>query len=256
MNFPAFPDKQNEPGVLTPSDILALGGQNTRKHLKAANSAILCFQSVTVKYLSAKYGGNEAKGFSGSVTVLKKAGEHIVVARTPGLGAPAVAVILEELAASGIRRCIAIGVAGALQNSITVGGVILPTGAIRDEGTSHHYLSADEPASPSEELLHRFTNTLDRRNQEYLLGKIWTTDAPYRETAGEIHHYEREGILGVDMETSAFLCVCSYLKIPGACGLVAADLLAGGKWQSRIDKKKLNASLWSLADAAVETLRT
>ncbi|HQT92848.1 MAG TPA: nucleoside phosphorylase [Candidatus Kryptobacter bacterium] len=185
---------------------------------------------------------------------MKKPGHPIVLAQSPGVGAPAVALLLEELAASGTRRCIAAGVAGSLQASIKSGECIIPTEAIRDEGTSHHCFSADVPASPSDELLRRFTSALDRRNRKYLSGKIWTIDAPYRETAEEIARYEKEGLLAVDMEMSAFLCVCSALKMEAACALVAADSLAGGIWHPPADIKKVNSSLEQLGDAAIEAL--
>jgi uridine phosphorylase len=254
MDFPHYSGKQRFPGIFGASDIFSLRGKDVKDRLRGATSAVVCFQSSLVKYLSGTLGGREADGFSGTVLVLKKAGHPVVLAQPSGIGAPAVALLLEELAASGTRRCIAVGVAGALQASIKSGECIIPTEAIRDEGTSHHYLPADVHASPSDELLRRFTSALDQRGKNYISGKIWTTDAPYRETAEEIARYEKEGILTVDMEMSAFLCVCSALKMEAACALVAADSLAGGIWHPPADIKKVNSSLEQLGDAAIEAL--
>jgi uridine phosphorylase len=226
-----------------------------KDRLRGAPSAVVCFQPSLLKYLSGRLGGREVDGLSGTVLILKRAGYPVVLAKPPGVGAPAAAMLLEELAASGTRRCIAVGVAGSLQASIETGEYIIPTEAIRDEGTSHHYLPAEVPASPSDELLRRFTSALDRRNRKYLPGRIWTTDAPYRETVEEIVRYGREGLLAVDMEMSAFLCVCSALKMEAACALVAADSLAGGIWHPPDDIRKVNSSLEQLGDAAIEALR-
>ena len=254
MSFPHYSGKQRFPRIFGASDVFSLRGKDVKDRLRGATSAVVCFQSSLLKYLSGTVGGRKAHGFSGRVVVLKKAGHPIVLAQSPGIGAPAVAMLLEELAACGVRRCIAAGVAGSLQASIAAGDYIVPTQAIRDEGTSHHYLPAEAPASPSDELLRRLTSAFDRRNKKYMSGKIWTTDAPYRETAEEIARYEKEGLLAVDMEMSAFLSVCSALEMEAACALVAADSLAGGIWHAPADIRKVNSSLEQLGDAAIEAL--
>jgi len=255
MSFPHFSDKHKFSGILKAEDMISLRGKDVKDELRSATGAILCFQSPILKYLSRQFDGKEARGFSGSVMALKKTGCRIIAAKTNGLGAPAVAVMLEELATFGIKSCIAIGVAGAIQDSIAAGDMIIPTEAIRDEGTSYHYISDSDPACPSNEFLNRLTTVLTKRNISYLSGKIWTTDAPYRETAEEIARYQNDGTLAVDMETSAVLSVCSFLEIHAVCGLVAADSLAGRTWHPCNDNGKVNSSLQQLADAAVETLK-
>ena len=256
MNFPHFSDKHKFPGVLKAEDMISSRGKNGKEELHGATAAILCFQSSLMKYLSVKFHGKKTSAFWGKVVVLKKTDNRIAAAQTFGLGAPAVAVMLEELAASGVERCIAIGVAGTLQDFITTGELIIPTTAIRDEGTSYHYHSADMRASPSEELSRRLISALDHRNEQYVSGPVWTTDAPYRETTREITYYQHEGLLAVDMETSAFFCACSAMKIRAACALVAADSLAGGVWHHHNDHRKIESSLRRLANIAVETLST
>ncbi len=254
MSFPNSPDKYKFPGVLSPANLISQRGKDGKEELRGAASAILCFDSSSFKYLSRNFGGRKAEGFTGNAVTLRKTGYKIAAAQTRGLGAPAVAVMLEELATGGITRCIAIGVAGTLQDSIATGDLIITTEAIRDEGTSYHYLPADLPASPSKELFQQLVVGLSHRNQKYLSGRVWTTDAPYRETAEEIIRYQQNGILAVDMETSAFLSVCTALKIEAASGLIAADSLAGAAWRPPTDRKKVDISLRRLAVAAVETL--
>ena len=254
MQFPHFLDKYELHGVLKPEDMISLRGKNAKDELRGASAAILCFQSSLLRFLSKEFGGKEVKGFTGNAMVLKKTGYRVIAAKANGLGAPAVAVLLEELAVSGIKSCIAVGVCGAIQDSIVAGDVIILTEAIRDEGTSYHYLTADMPACPSTELLGRLTDVLNKRSHVYTSGKVWTTDAPYRETAEDIKRHQHDGTLAVDMETSAFFCVCSALKIQAACSLVAADSLSGAIWHPPNDIKRVNSSLQQLADAAVEAL--
>lgn len=254
MDFPHFPEKHKNPAVLSPEEMLSRRGKNAKKELRGASGAILCLQSQSLKYLSRKFVGKKAEGFTGTVVTLKKTGFRIAAAQPRGLGAPGVAVMLEELAACGIQRCISIGAAGTLQDSIAAGDVIIPTGAIRDEGTSYHYLSPDLSPSPSDKLLDSLVIILDKKRSRYLKGRVWTTDAPYRETAEEIARYQNDGIVAVDMETSAFLSVCFALNIEAVSALAAADSLTGKTWRPPSDNRIVDSSLKLLADTAVEVL--
>ena len=254
MGFPHFPDKNKYPGVLKPEEMLSFRGKDVKDLLGGASSAILCFQSSAFRHLSDQFRGRKIDGFMGKVAALKKNGHKIAAVQPFGFGGPAAAVALEELAASGVNRCVAIGICGFLQPTIGPGDIIVPTEAIRDEGTSYHYLPPEKTALPSDKLQQRFMSVLTRRDFEYISGQVWTTDAPYRETGEEVSLYQDNGILGVDMETSAFFCVSSALKMEAACGLVAADSLVDGTWRPCHDHRKVNAAIRQLADSAVEAL--
>jgi uridine phosphorylase len=254
MGFPHFPDKNKYPGVLKPEAMLSFRGKDVRDLLGGASSAILCFQSSAFRHLSGQFRGRKIDGFMGKVAALKKCGHKIAAVETFGFGGPATAVALEELAACGVNRCVAIGVCGFIQPAIAPGDVIVPAEAIRDEGTSYHYLPSEKRALPSDKLRQQLISAFSRRDSEYISGQVWTTDAPYRETGEEISLYQDNGLLGVDMETSAFFCVCSALKMEAACGLVAADSLVDGTWHPCHDQRKVDAALRQLADSAVEAL--
>jgi purine-nucleoside phosphorylase len=61
-------------------------------------------------------------------------------------------------------------------------------------------------------------------------GRVWSIDAPYRETVRKVVRYRQEGILGVDMETSALFTVARYRGIDLACVLVVSDDLSTLQW--------------------------
>ncbi len=108
-------------------------------------------------------------------------GEHIAVVH-PGVGAPLAAGFVEELIALGCRKFIACGGAGVLNSELTVGHVVVPTSAIRDEGTSYHYLPPEQEAVPGAAGVAAIKSVLDKHEVPYVLGKTWTTDGLYRET--------------------------------------------------------------------------
>jgi uridine phosphorylase len=87
---------------------------------------------------------------------------------------------------------------------MNMGDIVICDRAIRDEGTSNHYLPVERYAYSSSELTERLCTAFERRGIQYNKGTSWTTDAPYRETIGELlHHYRSDG---VDGGISTFCC--------------------------------------------------
>ena len=82
------------------------------------------------------------------VYTLELDGQRLAVVH-PGVGAPLAGGFLDELIALGCRRFIACGGAGGLNRDLVVGHVIVPTAAVRDEGTSYHYLPPSREVEPA-----------------------------------------------------------------------------------------------------------
>ncbi len=113
-----------------------------------------------------------------------------------GIGAPLAASLLEEVIAFGCRKFIACGGCGVLVNDIAVGNLIVVSGAIRDEGVSYHYLPPGREVTANELAVDALVKTLSKRGVPYRIGKTWTTDAPYRETASKISRRSNSGANG------------------------------------------------------------
>ncbi len=62
-------------------------------------------------------------------------------------------------------------------------------------------------------------------------GPVWTTDAPYRETVDKVKAFQSQGVLGVDMETSAFFTVSAFRGIEAAALLIVSDDLSEMTWR-------------------------
>lgn len=173
----------------------------------------------------------------------------------PGVGAPLAAAMLEESIALGCRRFIACGGAGVLDRSITLGHLVVPTAAVRDEGTSYHYLPPGRYVEPSAEALRAIESVLERRSCPYLLGKTWTTDALYRETAAKIQRRKEEGCLTVEMEASALFAIAQFRKVVMGQILYGGDDVSGAEWDSRHWDKSLTVRervFWLAAEACLE----
>ncbi len=82
--------------------------------------------------------------------------------------------------------------------------LVVATGAIRDEGTSLHYLpAAGEVSCPAPEFAHHVFQELAATGHPVRQGKVWTTDAPYRETQVQLEEWAAEGILAVEMQAAS-----------------------------------------------------
>jgi uridine phosphorylase len=151
----------------------------------------------------------------------------------PGVGAPLAAGLLEEIIPLGCRKFTACGGAGVLNREIAVGHIVVPSVAVRDEGTSYHYLPPAREVSASPEGVAAIEQTLKRHGIPYIVGKTWTTDAPYRETAAKVQLRKSEGCVTVEMEAAAFFAVAQFRHVKFAQMLYGGDDVSGGEWDSR-----------------------
>ena len=151
----------------------------------------------------------------------------------PGVGAPLAGGVLDELIALGCRRFIACGGAGVLNRDLVVGHVIVPTAAVRDEGTSYHYLPPAREVRPSAAAVTAIEATLTHRGVAYVSGKTWTTDGFYRETVARIARRRAEGCLTVEMEAAAFFAVAQFRGVTFGQLLYGGDDVSGDAWDSR-----------------------
>ncbi len=148
------------------------------------------------------------------------------------VGAPACAVGLEEVIAMGAKRIVLFGSCGILESSAD-GKIIVPASAVRDEGTSYHYLEASEEISAEESSVSTVVRCLERCGYPYITGKTWTTDGIYRETASLIRERKEMGCLAVEMEYAAALAVTGFRKVDFRGFLYGADYVEDTRWEPR-----------------------
>ena len=151
----------------------------------------------------------------------------------PGIGAPLAAASLEIAIALGGRKFIACGGAGVLDRTIAVGHLIVPTSAVRDEGTSYHYMPAGREIAPAPEAVQAIETVLKRHQVDYLTAKTWTTDGIYRETRAKTELRRSEGCLTVEMEAAAFFAVAQFRGVPLGQILYGGDNLDADEWDRR-----------------------
>jgi len=172
-----------------------------------------------------------------------------------GSGAPLSASLLEGAIALGAKVIIACGGAGVLDPAIPMGEIIVPTAAIRDEGTSYHYLPPSREVAANPLGLEILREVLECQDQPYRFGKTWTTDAVFRETRGKTQARRAEGAIAVEMETAALFAVGDFRNVLVAQLLYAGDSVGGESWDHRDwgAQRAIRKSLFFLAcDACCE----
>jgi len=208
------------------------------KPIDVAEHCVLCFFQEVIRDLvregaQARHvhdGESEAGDYP--VYELDYGGRRLAIVH-PGVGASSAAARLEHMIALGCRKFVACGGAGVLVGSIAVGRIVVPTAAIRDEGTSYHYLPPAREVAPTRRALAAIEAVLRENHHDYVRGKTWTTDAVYRESRPRMARRQREGCVVVEMEAASFFAVARFRGVEFAQILYGGDSLAGPRWDPR-----------------------
>jgi uridine phosphorylase len=140
-----------------------------------------------------------------------------LIART--IGGPYAVLVAEQLAACGVRAIVGLASAGRIDPALPLPALVVAGRAVRDEGTSYHYLppaaTVDAPAGVPEIL----AAALAPLGLPTRVGTVWTTDAPYRETAEQCERHRRCGVLAVEMQAASLFAFAARMGVKA--GLVA-----------------------------------
>ncbi len=133
------------------------------------------------------------------------------------VGAPFAVLLAEQLFVSGCRFLISITSAGQIVARSPPPYFVVIDRALRDEGTSYHYLPPADFASADPALIGAAMTALKQRQLHAYRGAAWTTDAPFRETVRAIERCRARGILAVEMEAAALYAFAQARRKPVLC---------------------------------------
>ena len=234
MPFPQQPRKWEDASLFDPAHYLAYLRSRGREPSRVPPSVILGWNRPLLEYVERRYGLKDPhRDGPYSRVALPRYGGQVGFLGSFGIGAPAMATVVEELLALGARQIVGIGTAGSLQPALLPGSLVVCTKALRDEGTSHHYLRPSRFAWPSPGLTREVGQALADRGLRFRRGGGWTVDAVYRETVRELRRWRRAGLLTVDMEASALFSVARFRRAKAASVFVISDVLDEAGWRPR-----------------------
>lgn len=199
--------------------------------------AVTCYAKETFERMLAGFEAEQIASTStanGIVSIYKVTYKGVEIALfMMDVGAPASAAMMEDVYMLGVEKIIIFGTCGVLEKSIDDCAIIIPNSAMRDEGTSYHYVPASDEIPVNEKYMDVFTGMLDELQVKYTVGKTWTTDAIYRETADKIKRRKEQGCICVDMECSADAAVAQFRGKDLVQFFYAADNLDAEEWDVR-----------------------
>ncbi|MCB0879520.1 MAG: nucleoside phosphorylase [Thermoleophilia bacterium] len=258
MPLPLDTAKYGRPSIVSPEKLAQHGLESgAYAEVPPPRAAILCYHRGLAQQLLASRAHVKIPGFFGDTYLLDETDREVALVADFGIGAPVAAVMLEDLIALGCRRVASIGTCGGMDQDLAVGDLLLCTGAVRDEGTSYHYLPDGEPARPDATLTDALAAELERRGEPYRRGDAWTTDAPYRETADEVRAHVAAGVPVVEMEAAALFAVGQVRAAQVASLLVVSDVLStlDGSWVPEFHGDVVGSRLELAFETALAALR-
>jgi uridine phosphorylase len=187
--------------------------------------------------------------------------ELIVSVASTGMGCPSAAIALEELIMSGAKYLVRLGTAGALQKNIHLGDIIIPTSAVRLEGTSVEYIPIEFPAVADIDIVDALLKVTHQKNQKFHIGIIMSHDAFYKGSVFADHDFlKREqlwidsNVLSVENESSALFTIGYLRKVKvGAILTTVANHLT----QEVINnEEKINPIFHQMTDLCLEAFKT
>jgi uridine phosphorylase len=247
-------DDVEAPSLLSAKDLIAWRG-GVPTHVPEA--VILTHQESLFFALRPRLVRPRIRGLFPQLCVMPGSDRRVAVAGRIGVGAPATAMAVEELAAAGVNRIVMVDVAASITEGLAAGDLLVVETALAADGTSRRYLAAGtEVVAGDVGLFATLRAALQNPDQdrayeqhEASWGRVASTDAPFRETAALLDSFRAQQARLVDMETAALFASAA------ACGVRAAALLVVGdqlldEWKPPPDRKALQARLLGAATVA------
>ena len=174
-----------------------------------------------------------------------------VIART--IGGPYAVLVAEQLRVSGAQLILGLTSAGRVNPSLPLPSLVVVTSAVRDEGTSLHYVPPGKQIACPTPIGDLLKDELSPLGLTVVQGSVWTTDAPYRETRQQLQCHTASGVLAVEMQAASLFAFAAARKV--GIGIVAHVTNAVDHRDDPFDKGT-NEDSFALLRAMLRAART
>ena len=197
--------------------------------LKLPKKAVFAFLDEHIEKYAKEHNAIKVGEFASAtkdypIYVVKHKGEDVCLCQAPVGAAPATQ-IMDWLIGYGVQEIITAGCCGALAD-FKENVFIVPYKALRDEGTSYHYMKPSRFVEINKIAMKAIEKTILEHGLEYREVITWSTDGFYRETKDKIAYRKQEGCEVVEMECSALASCAAFRNVVWGCILFTADTLA------------------------------
>jgi uridine phosphorylase len=212
--------------LLTPQDLVLTFTRKTIAQLSLPKRAIVTFGDRDLRFISEKLRGKPIESWSPFRQLYLLDESETFITRS-GLGGPNIAALVEEISAFGVEEVVMWGYCGSIDSDLKAGDIVMPEGALREDGVSWHYTESEDAVIYS----NWYAPWADQAKEHAFYGGIiWSCDAIYRETTAKVARYRAMGVRAVEMEAASLYSVCNYRKVKAIAFLTVSDLLSEEKW--------------------------
>jgi uridine phosphorylase len=243
---------KKEKRIITPRDFLK--GQEVDLKLLRLRKALVAFMSIGD--MAGKFGGKPAPGPIFSHT------RELPLVRDDGTilagqvyGGPFCSIVMEELAFFGVKRAVGYGFSGTLDSSVAPGSIMIAESGICSDGTSREY-TGDKEVYADSETFESLKKTVEKHGFAPQTGKVWTTDAIYREYPSKIKTWKKAGARFCNLETSPFYTVARAVGIKAVYLSVVSDNVEKARWSGWApDLRKATETMWDVSLELIDSLK-
>ncbi|MDE3046705.1 MAG: GrpB family protein [Verrucomicrobiota bacterium] len=223
---------------------------------KAPETVLVCYQRSTMEYLLKQHPEFQP---SHAVTHFYLFNEgQIGLLGDWGVGAPGLAIKIEELIALGAKRFIAVGTAGGLMDAHQIADFVLCHKALAEDGVAHLYLPKNQQVveADSQMVLEWTRFAKERSLPTFHPAMAWSFSALFRETVADVHRVREHGCSAVEMEAATLYAIGQEKGVETLTLFVISDSITQEEWIPRIKEPAVRDNLHQLADWALEFCAT
>lgn len=219
---------------------------------KAPETVLVCYQSSTMEYLLKKH--PEFKPSKAVTHFYLSNDGQVGILGDWGVGAPGLAIKMEELIALGAKRFIAVGTAGGLMNAHKIADFVLCPKALAEDGVAHLYLPEDQQTVNADpEMMLEWDRFVKERSLPHFdPAMAWSFSAIFRETVEDVMRVREQGFSVVEMEAATLYAIGKEKGVQTLTLFVISDSITQEDWVPRIKEPAVRNNLHQLADWALE----
>jgi uridine phosphorylase len=229
--------------LLDPAKAVLTFTKSKAEELALPSRAVIVVDGGNLDFLVRQTNAARMSAWKPYRTVFRIPERETVLIRS-AMGGPNIAALVEEIASFGVNEVCFWGYCGGIGENLAVGDKVLVNRALREEGTSHHYVADGEEYVGSEWF--SWWQPICK-TEGFVEGTIWSCDAPYRETKEKVKKYRSLGILGVEMEVASLYAVCAYRNLNSIAFLVVSDLVHQDGWNPGFFSSPFKAGVREMA---------
>lgn len=221
------------------------------KDFKAPESVLVCYQRSTMHYLLEKYPELKPSEAVSHFYLLDEG--RVGILGDWGVGAPGLAIKMEELVALGSKRFIAVGTAGGLLDSHRIADFVFCPEALPEDGVAHLYLpKGQQTITADRQLINEWMRFASERSLAHFHPAMaWSFSAIFRETLEDVYRVKDLGCSVVEMEAATLYAMGQDKGVQTLSLFVISDCITQEDWTPRIKDTTVRNNLHQLAEWAL-----